>query len=534
MMFYQIFKLGKKFLRYFSGQISYKKSLVLSVFFHGLLFVLLSLMLNPFQISDSPRIALVIDLGSVPADEDRDASFGSEKEIVEPSLKKNHFDREISSHSITSSIQLIEQESQTNEFDNSKPNSNNKNHSKFVQPYFASIFVPPSVKFPRIDFAEPKLLPAKMPLSEQQEKTLLKQVTKLTEKPGERELPDTTLVFEKSNQKFEIQIQHLPAKSATELDEVLFDITTQENGKMLSTQVRTRRLAFSNFAQLVDYWDPLVAVHDDVFEGRFHSNYAFAISRSKGIGPQFHGKVTTAAYDVKTSGDFPIIDQNSIFIEGIETGVKQIRLPQTFSPFSDHSKLNRDQVLMLSEESWITFQQDGSYTWRSKFSPAVEHRAKISALSFFIVGDKGAKIHVKGTVNGKVLVYSADDVIIDNDLFYAHSPEKLPNSNDYLGLVSERNIEIAHPSVTGSGDFHVYAAIYARGWFRIPNLNSSGEAILYIYGSLSAGSLTATEPRYATHIRFDKRLETRRPPNFPLTERYEIVDWDKTWEIKKQ
>ncbi len=531
MMLCHIFKKREKILKHFSGNISYQKSFFLSVLFHGLLFVIFSLMLNPFQISDFRRIPLMIDFISIPGDKDRGASSRSEKEIVEQSFQENNFIL-ADSYSITSFNQSIGEKSSTNEFNNTKQNFENKAKFKFIQPYFASVFVPPSVKLPRIDFAEPKLLPAKIPLSERQEKTLLEQVTKLTEKLSERQLPDTTLVFRNRNQKFEIQIKYLPAKSNTELEEVLFDITTQENGKILSTQVRTRRLAFSNFAQLVDYWDPLVAVHDDVFEGRFHSNYTFAISRSKGIGPQFHGKVTTAAYDVKTNGDFPIIDQNSIFLGGIETGVKQIRLPKNFSPISDQSNLSHEKIHVLNEESWITFQQDGSYTWKSKTSPAVEHRKKIPAKSFFIVGNKGAKIHVKGAVNGKVLVYSANDVIIDNDLFYAHPPNKFSNSDDYLGLVSEKNIEIAHPSITGSGDLYVYAAIYARGWFRIPNLYGSGKAILYIYGSLSAGSLTATEPRYATHIRFDKRLETQRPPNFPVTERYEIVDWDKKWEIK--
>ena len=516
---------------YFSRPISYKSAFTLSVLFHGFVFLLLALLLNPIKFSNIEKIPLVIDFVSMPGDEDRGVFYQLANDIIERSFQESNFVPP-GSYSATSLTQSIEGESSTNEIQDASQVTEFRAPSKFVQPYFASVFLPPSVKFPRIDIAEPKLLPAKMPLSARHEKTLLKQVTKLTEKLGERELPDTTLVFEYRNQKFEIHIQHLSARSVTELDEVLFEITTEQNGKILSTQMRMRRLAFSNFAQLVDYWDPQVAVHDDVFEGRFHSNYTFSISRSRGIGPKFHGKVTTAAYDVKTSGDFPIIDQNSIFLGGIETGVKQIRLPKTFSPFSDHSRLSRDQVLMLTEESWITFQKDGYYTWKSKASPADEHRKKIPALSFFIVGNKGAKIHVKGIVNGKVLVYSADEIIIDNDLFYALPPDKFPNSDDYLGLVSERNIEIAHPKVTGSGDLHVFAAIYARGWFRIPNLYGSGEATLYIYGSLSAGSLTATEPRYATHICFDKRLETQRPPKFPVTERFEIVDWDKTWEIK--
>ena len=36
-----------------------------------------------------------------------------------------------------------------------------------------------------------------------------------------------------------------------------------------------------------------------------------------------------------------------------------------------------------------------------------------------------------------------------------------------------------------------------------------GEATLYIYGGLTAGSISATEPRYATHIQFDKRLSSK-------------------------
>ena len=32
------------------------------------------------------------------------------------------------------------------------------------------------------------------------------------------------------------------------------------------------RIAFSNFAQFIDRWDPEVEIHDDLIDGRFHSN----------------------------------------------------------------------------------------------------------------------------------------------------------------------------------------------------------------------------------------------------------------------
>ena len=131
-----------------------------------------------------------------------------------------------------------------------------------------------------------------------------------------------------------------------------------------------------------------------------------------------------------------------------------------------------------------------------------------------------------------MLVCSAGDIIIDGNLYYAYPPDKYSHSDDYLGLVSERDIEVAHPSVTGEGDLTIYAAIYAKRWFRIPHRDGTEAATLFIYGSLSAGSLTATEPRYATRIRFDRRMETQRPPNFPVTDKYEIVEWEKVWTVK--
>ena len=123
--------------------------------------------------------------------------------------------------------------------------------------------------------------------------------------------------------------------------------------------------------------------------------------------------------------------------------------------------------------------------------------------------------------------YVRDYIIIDDDLIYSHHPNESIQADDYLGLVSQKNIEIAPPSVTGLGDLQICAAIYAKREFRITHLFGYGKATLYIYGSLSAGSITATEPRYATRIVFDKRLETSRPPNFPMTNHYDLVERDR-------
>jgi hypothetical protein len=54
-----------------------------------------------------------------------------------------------------------------------------------------------------------------------------------------------------------------------------------------------------------------------------------------------------------------------------------------------------------------------------------------------------------------------------------------------------------------------------------------------IYGSVTAGSITATEPRFATKIEFDRRLTNARPPSFPLTDRYELESWNGEWRVEE-
>ncbi len=523
------------------GPITYKTAFTISILIHGLLFVLMILLFSPIEIPHSYERPLIIGFDFAPSKEDQQESYNTEEEHVNQIAHSLNLIKS-GSHSKSSNNRVEErilQSSQSNEIVDSSIEPYNPNdiseqpeEPNFTQPIWASLFTPPSLKIPRMDIAEPKLLPSKKTMTEKQKETLFKKINKLAGNLHKMEWSDSMLVLEDKNQIYAVRIHHKPAKTHTELDEVIFEVTTHENGKTLSTELRMRRLAFSNFAQLVDYWDPNVAVHNDEFEGLFHTNSTFAISRSRGIGPKFHGKVTTAAYEVKKRGPVPIIDEESIFIGGIEMGVKGIRLPKVFTPLSGDAKIDSSRIHYLTEDTWVTFHRNGLYTWKTLSSSRFEQRKRIPQSSFFIVGDKGADIHVKGIIKGKVLVYSQSNIIIDDDLLYARHPEIVFGADDYLGLVSEKDVEIAHPAVTGPGDLHIYAAIYAKRRFRIPQSRGNGEATLHIYGSLSAGSLSATEPRYATRIRFDKRLETNRPPNFPQTERYELIDWEKEWKVK--
>lgn len=154
----------------------------------------------------------------------------------------------------------------------------------------------------------------------------------------------------------------------------------------------------------------------------------------------------------------------------------------------------------------------------------------------YIVAARGATLAVHGTVKGAVVVYSPERIVIEGNLVYAHDPRSDAGAEDYLGLISSKDVEIAPPNVTGPGDLEIQGAIYAKRHFIVSDDHVPGGpttcpcgGTLSIHGSLTAGSLSPTESRYATRYEFDERFERVRPPGFPVTNRYEVDTWDPEW-----
>ena len=492
---------------------SFRKAFFISTFFHCVLFLFISFSMNP-NIYNLNEQFIFFDLISIPTNSPPYLKKESEHYSTKSQLLPHNLVKPIEE---SSSQPVI-----TDGIDISEPVLNNH-------------IMTASLNLPRIKNSKPKLLPTVLSMSQQQQSFLIQQANKTVEKLQKLNQSDSVLVWKDKKQTYTVNLHRKPATTITGLDEVILEVTTREKGYNVSTKMRMRQVAFSNYAQFVDYWDPKVAVHNDNFSGRFHSNSPFKLSSNKGITPKFHGKVTTASYKIKLDNLPLLADEQSIFIGGIERRAKEIRLPKTLIPFKQHKAVDNSRVHVLTEDSWILFNKDGSYTWSIKSSPQIEHHRAIPQREcFFIVGEKNVDLFLKGIVKGKILVFSAGNIIIDDDLLYARHPEVSIPSDDYLGLVSQKDIKIAHPSVTGPGDLRICAAIYAKRKFRVPNIRGHGQATLHIYGSLSAGSITATEPRYATKIVYDKRLDNQRPPNFPVTDFYEIKTWEKQWKVKER
>jgi hypothetical protein len=343
-----------------------------------------------------------------------------------------------------------------------------------------------------------------------------------------KDSPRTQLEWEENGKQYSAELIRERAKDGTGLEHVIAQVSASDRGKIRATRIMLKRLAFSQFTQVVDRWDPMVQLHDDVIVGRFHSNSQFNVMHDSRVGPKFLGKVTTAArtFEMYASGRKR---QAEIFPGGIETRTSRIDLPVLLQPSMWAPDDSEARIHEISEDTRIRFFADGSYMWRRQGSQDAEYLNSPSEHPVYFIAHPGTTVYVQGAVAGKVLVYSPQKIVIEDDLTYAHDPRKQPGSRDYLGLVSDKYIEVAPPGVTGPGDLEVHAAIFAGRRFVVRDIDHPKSATLRIYGSLSAGSISASEPRYATEIEYDERFEQQRPPGFPLTSRYEAEHWDGHW-----
>jgi hypothetical protein len=343
-----------------------------------------------------------------------------------------------------------------------------------------------------------------------------------------KDSPRTQLEWEENGKQYSAELIRERAKDGTGLERVIAQVSASDRGKILATRIMLKRLAFSQFTQVVDRWDPMVQLHDDVIVGRFHSNSQFNVMHDSRVGPKFLGKVTTAArtFEMYASGRKR---QAEIFTGGVETRTSRIDLPVALQPSVWAPDDAEARIHEISDDTRIRFFADGSYMWRGQGSENAEYLNAPSEHAVYFIARPGTTLYVQGAVSGKVLIYSPQKIVIEDDLKYAHDPRKQRDSRDYLGLVSDKYIEVAPPGVTGPGDLEIHAAIFAGRRFVVRDIDHPRAATLKIYGSLSAGSISASEPRYATEIEYDERFEQRRPPGFPLTSRYEAEHWDGNW-----
>jgi hypothetical protein len=346
--------------------------------------------------------------------------------------------------------------------------------------------------------------------------------------------PSAQVTWKQDGKQYNAELVLERATNGIELDHVIADVSAEDRGRRLKTRIMLRQLSYSQFTQIIDYWDPLVQLHDDEVIGRMHINSRFNVLDDSKARPTLLGKVSTAAgsFDMQSDGRRR---ESDVFREGIETGVKRITLSEQVDRLEWTPHTTNARVHELANDTRIRFHADGSYWWRDSKSDALQYRNEPAGQPVYFIAARGVTLYVQGVVAGKVLVYSPQRIVVEGSLTYAHDPRVVPDSGDYLGLVCDGDVELAAPQMTGPGDVDIQAALFAKRRFVVKDYDSPSSGTLRIYGSLTAGSITATEPRYATRIEFDERFEQLRPPGFPSMNRFALEDWDRRWtEVPEQ
>ncbi len=365
-------------------------------------------------------------------------------------------------------------------------------------------------------------------VAEPEKVVLTKNVQQLAQKLLDTDMQNTELTWQQDGQQYSARVMRQPAADSTGLEQVIAEIMTSKDGKRMKTRLSLKRLAFSHFTQLVNHWDPNIRLHDDVIDGRFHSNTEIGLAFSKGIEPRFFGKVTTSAASM-TYDNFGIRKRSKdVFQGGVETRTERVSLPREMQEVTSAGDEEDRRVFVA--DTRIIFNADGSYVWRLANGDGPLERAEASEKPHYLIGEKGAKLYVRGTVAGIFTVYSPTDIEIEGDLTYLKDPRETLISRDFLALISGRDIRVAGPEITGDGDLHIHAALFARRRFCIESVDRGKAGRLMMLGSLTAGTILETEPRYATNLDYDKRFEYLRPASFPMTRRYEVDSWDEDWE----
>jgi hypothetical protein len=303
----------------------------------------------------------------------------------------------------------------------------------------------------------------------------------------------------------------------------MLSVRTEVDGLPLEARVPATRMAFSQYAQVVNRWHPGVSLAGDVIIGRFHSNSTLLVDAS--MHPRIEGHTSVAGrVTIQGRGN-----QSAIFSRGLVTRASPLPFPHRPVDMQALAE-SRAAVHHIDEDAGIRFLEDGSYRWQPLAGTASPACVVPGQNPWLIVGGEGVELQVEGVVRGSLLVYSPTRISIVGNLRYASDPRML-DSEDFLGLVSDGYVEVAGPDLTGDGDLELFAAIYAGRQFRVRKYRAPGGSMLSIYGSVTAGSLSASEPRFRTRLEFDPRLESRRPAWFPMTNRYVMDEAALYWTV---
>ncbi len=142
---------------------------------------------------------------------------------------------------------------------------------------------------------------------------------------------------------------------------------------------------------------------------------------------------------------------------------------------------------------------------------------------------------ISGTLNGRLTVGSSKGVTIPSSIVYADDPRTNPNSDDVLGIISEKDIMI---SQNAPNNVEINACLMALDTsFMVQNWSSiAAKGTLTVYGGIIqdergpvgtfSGQTGQKLSGYTKDYSHDPRLISSPPPYMPSTGDYVILSWE--------
>ncbi len=191
----------------------------------------------------------------------------------------------------------------------------------------------------------------------------------------------------------------------------------------------------------------------------------------------------------------------------------------------------------VTDTVYLTFKNDSVQVKKGFFQPTTTYKTDVIARNGVIYA-QGMDIRLKGTVEGQFSIVSDGNIYIDDDLIYKDNPLINKDSNDLLGIISQKNVYITDNDATKN--IKINGAIYCQdGGFGAENYKSrSVDGDIHLLGGITqhtrlavgqystdhSGNTTITSG-FNKRYRYDDRLMTLYPPFFPTAGGFSIVSW---------
>lgn len=301
---------------------------------------------------------------------------------------------------------------------------------------------------------------------------------------------------------------------------------------------------FSIFAYMTLVEGNIWWISGDTVWGRLHSNDKIQVSGS----PVFMEKVTAVGGFSPAPGQG---SNNAIFKDGFETGVAPVDFPANLGDLknaamsagyytTDELWIKLKPGTAANNDGWAFVYTDSKMdTEPGKEYDYLKDSVNINDPSFNGVLYSNNKIHLQGTLDGKLSVASSDQMYLDDNVILERNPKVGP-SDDLLGLVSEKDVYVTE-NATNNSDIEIHATIFTRsGSFTAENYKTRPvSGIIKLVGGLvqsqrgPVGTFSGGKIKsgFLKRYYYDDRLADPlfRPPSFPgfWAKTMRIVSW---WE----